>query len=102
MPSRCEHRPDIGIAEQLVGGFLHEQQIARIGADSAEDAENRLHEERRLNDLLFKAISQIVEMPHVVAFKFEARPGRLAEALDDPSNVAEGVAEYVIIRAIEI
>src|ERR1700730_14811180 len=35
MPAPRQHRPQIILAEQLVGGALHEEQIIEIGSDAA-------------------------------------------------------------------
>src|SRR5580658_6541565 len=88
-----QHRPDIGVAEQLVRSLAHEQQVALVGADAAEDAEDGLHEQRRLDDLLIQAIGQVVQMADVVAFELEARAVRFAQPLDDAGDILEGVAE---------
>src|SRR4029077_7399067 len=42
MAAAGQHRPQIILAEQPVGGALHEEQIVEIGADAAEDAEDQL------------------------------------------------------------
>ena len=39
-----EDRPLVVVAEKPVGGRLHVQQVLRVGADPAEDPEDRLDE----------------------------------------------------------
>ena len=50
-----------------------------IGADAAEDAEDRLHEERRLDQLALEEVREVVEVADVVALELEARAAALAE-----------------------
>ena len=47
--------------------------VLGIGADAAEDAEDGLHEERRLDQLAVEKVREIIEMADVVAFELEAR-----------------------------
>ena len=54
-------------------------QVLGMRADAAEDAEDRLHEQRRLDQLAVEEMRQRVEMADVVAFEFEARAVALAE-----------------------
>ena len=97
-----EHRPAIVVAEQAVGGLLHEHEIAHVGADAAEDAEDRLDEERRLDQPAVDEMREIVEMADVVAFVLEARAVLLAEHLQDALDVAECVAEDEVVGAAQI
>ena len=62
---------------------LHEHQVARVGADAAEDAEDGLHEQRRLDQLLVEAVGQVVEVADVVALELEAGAVALPRSLDD-------------------
>ncbi len=63
-----QHRPVIVVAEQPVGGPLHEHQIVRIGADAAQNAEDRLDEERRLDQPAVEEMREVVEVADIVAF----------------------------------
>ena len=47
--------------------------ILGMRADSAEDAEDGLDEEGRLDQLAIKEVLQVVQMRDVVTFEFEAR-----------------------------
>jgi hypothetical protein len=49
-----------------------------IGADATEDAEDRLHEQRRLHNPALEEMGERVEMADVVALEFEARAAALA------------------------
>ena len=80
-----EDRPGVVVAEQLVGDALHVDEVLRVGADAAEDAEDRLHEERRLDQPAVEEMRQIVEMADVVALELEAGAAALAR---DPSGCA--------------
>ena len=70
--ARAEHRPVIIVAEQPVGGALHLHDVLGMRADAAEDAEHRLHEQRRLDHAAVEEVPQRVEMADVVALDLEA------------------------------
>ncbi len=72
VPPGREHRPDIVVAEESVGGAAHEDYIIRIGADAAEDAEYALDEQRRLRQLV-EEVREIVQVPDVIALMLVAR-----------------------------
>ena len=97
-----EDRPAVLLAEQLVGDMLGMREILGIGADAAEDAEDALHEERRLDQLAVEEMGEGVEMADVVALELEARAMRLAEMLQDVFDVLEGVAEDEVARVLEM
>src|SRR5216110_2518466 len=84
----AEHRPQVGIAEQSIGGALHVQHVLRMRADAAADAEHRLDEERRLQQLAVEKMRRGVEVPDVVALDLEARVV-VAAALQDVRNIFE-------------
>src|SRR5579883_192434 len=86
-----EHGPAIIIAEQAIGGFFHEDEIAHLRADAAENAEDELHEERRPDELAIDEMRQIVEMADIVAFVLEAHAVAVAERFQDALDVAERV-----------
>ena len=73
-----------------------------LGADAAQDAEDQLHEERRLDHAAIDEMREIVEVADVVAFVLEARAVLVAERLDDALDVAKRVAEDVVVGAAEI
>ena len=68
----AEHRPAIIVAEQAVGGALHVHHVLRMRADAAQDAEHRLHEQRRLHQAALEEVREVVEMRDVVALELEA------------------------------
>ena len=80
----CRPRPaptKIVLAEQPVGGALHEHQIVEVGADAAEDAEDQLHEYRRLEQAAVEAMGQVVEVADIIAFVLELDAVALAQRL---------------------
>ena len=76
--------------------------VLRIRADAAEDAEDRLHEERRLDELAVEEVGEIVEVADIVALELEAGAVGVAELLQDVFDVLEGVAENVVARVLEM
>jgi hypothetical protein len=83
VPAGGQHRPAIGVAEQLVGDALHMAEILRCGADAAQDAEDRLHEERRLDQPAIEEMGEGVEVADVVALELEARAAPSPAPQDD-------------------
>ena len=61
------------VAEQAIGRALHVEDILGMWADAAEDAEDRLDEERRLHEPAVEEMRQAVEMADVVALELETR-----------------------------
>jgi hypothetical protein len=94
--------PSVVVSEQPVGGLLHEHEVLGLGADAAEDAEYRLHEEWRPNELFVDEVSQIVEVSDIVAFVLEARTVLLAERFEDAFNIAKRVAEDEIVAPAQV
>ena len=78
------------------------QQVFGVGADAAEDAEDRLHEERRLDQLAIDDVGQVVEVADVVALELEARAAAAAEVLEDVLDVLERVLEDEVAAAFEV
>src|SRR5205823_2332310 len=56
VPPAGQHGPQIIVAEQPVGGALHEEQIVEIGTDAAENAEDELQKHRRLEQAALDAM----------------------------------------------
>ena len=75
-------------------------EVLAVGADAAEDAEDGLHEERRLDQAAVEEVSEIVEMADVVAFELEARAVALAQVLKNALDILECVAEYQIVACL--
>ena len=71
MAAGTEDRPVVVVAEEPVGRRLHVQQVLRLGADPAEDAEDRLDEQRRLDHPLLEEVGEVVEVADVVALELE-------------------------------
>src|ERR1700733_16258294 len=65
--------PPVVVSKQPVCGLFHEHEILWLGADAAQDAEYRLHEEWRFNELFVDEVRQILEVSDIVAFVLEAR-----------------------------
>src|SRR6266536_304743 len=65
--------PPMAAAMQAVGGAPHVHHVLRMRADAAQDAEHRLHEERRLDHAALGKMRQRVEMADVVALDLEFR-----------------------------
>src|SRR6185295_10663171 len=70
-------------------------------ADAAEDAEDRLDEERRLDDAAIGEVAQRVEMADVVALDLEAR-AVLGAGGQDVFDIRKAVFEDALARALEI
>src|SRR3712207_4386005 len=87
--------------EQPVGGPLHVHQILWMGPDAPENAEDRLHEQRRLNDSLLEVERQVVEVADVVALELEAGPAN-AKVGDDGFDVLERVLEDEVARHLQV
>ena len=77
----------VGVAEQAVRRALHVHQVLGLGADAAEDAEDQLHEQRRLDELALEHVREVVEVADVVALELEAGAVRLADLLQDVLDV---------------
>src|SRR5439155_1209196 len=84
--SGAEHRPQVGIAEQPICGALHVQHVLRMRADAAADAEHRLDEKRRLQQLAVEEMRRGVQVADVVALDLEARVV-VAAALEDIGDI---------------
>jgi len=72
VPAGRQDRPGVIVAEQFVGDAFHVREVLRVGADPAQDAEDRLHEQWRLYQ------TAIDEMR--AAFRSRLPPGRLGIA----------------------
>ena len=76
-------------------------QVLGIGADAAEDAEDQLDEQRRLDQAAIEHVGEVVEVADVVALELEAGAVALADLLQDVLDVLIGVAEDEVARALE-
>src|SRR5258708_39498869 len=72
-----------------------------MGTDAAENAEDGLHEQRRLDQFALKEMRKIVEVANVVAFELEAG-AVVGTGAQDELDVLEGIPEHEIARAFEI
>ena len=77
------------------------EKVLRLGADPAEDAEDGLDEERRLDESAVDEMRQIVEVPDVIALELEAR-SEIAEFAHAALDLGEGIRQDEIGRACEI
>ncbi len=102
MTAGGEDRPGIGIAEQLVGNPLHMDEVFRIGTDTAEDAKDRLHEERRLDQTAVEEMRKVVEMPDIVTLELEPRAAALSQIFENALDIRERVAENKVARHLEM
>ena len=101
MATRAEDRPVVLLAEQAIGDRLHVQEVLGLRADPAENAEDRLDEQRRLDDPALQEVGQVVQVAHVVALEFEARPLG-AERADDHLDVRVRVPEDEVAGHLEV
>ena len=81
------------VAEQFVGDVPHVHEVVGIGADAAEDAEDRLHEERRLHQSALQKMREVVQMADVVALELEARAAAFSQLLQHALDILERVPE---------
>jgi hypothetical protein len=70
-------------------------------ADAAEDAEHGLHQERRLDQLAFGEMSEVVQVANVVAFELEAR-AIFRQCSQCKFDIFEGVAKNEIAGALQL
>src|SRR5262249_59579553 len=91
VPSGGENRPGVIVAEQFVGDLFHVHQVLGISADPAENAEDRLDEEWRLDQSAVDKMREVVEVANIVAFMLEPRAALLAQPFDDLFDIAEGL-----------
>src|SRR6266513_2250348 len=76
--------------------------ILRIGANAAEDPEDRLHEKRRLDQPPIEEAREIVEMADVIALELEPGAATLPQIFQDPLDIRKGVAENKVARHFEM
>ncbi len=75
--------------------------VLGVRTDAAEDAENALHEEGRLDEAAVDEMGERVEVADVVALDLEAR-AVVGAGGQDFLDIGEGVLEDAILRAFEI
>ena len=92
MTTGRHHRPLKLISEELVRDALAMSQIF-VSTLPTEDAEDRLHEQRRRDQLSIEEVCKRIEMSGVIALEFDPGAMALSETLKDVLDVAEGVAE---------
>src|SRR5690349_16260828 len=68
----AQHGPAVGVSEEAVRGALHVQHVLGMSADAAENAEHRLHEERRLHELTVQKVREVVEVARIVTLELKA------------------------------
>jgi hypothetical protein len=97
--ARAEHGQVVVVAEQPVGDALHVHEVLGLGADPAEDPEDALHEQRRLDEPAVQAVREVVDLADVVALELEAS-ARVAEVLKDDLDVLKRILEDHRARAL--
>src|SRR5262249_28380295 len=97
-----QHGPLVIVAEQFVGGAFHEHEVVDVAADAAQNSKDELQEDRRLEQAAIDAVCEIVEVPGIVALVLEFGPVALAHELRNLLDVAEGIAEDVLIGGEKI
>src|SRR6476661_4264866 len=97
----AQDRPLIAVLEQPVGRSLHMHEILGMGPDAAQYAEDRLDEQRRLDQAAVEEMAQIVEMGDVIAFELEAR-AVARERRQDVFDIPEGIAEHQVAGVLQM
>src|SRR5664279_5740440 len=72
-----------------------------MAADAAENAEHRLHEQRRLDQAAVEEMPQRVKMADIVALDLETSVVFRASG-EDVFNVGEGILEHALLRPFQI
>ena len=97
----------IVVTKKSIGGTLHKDQIVEVRADAAENPENKLNKNRRLEQARVHAEFQVVQMANVVAFVLEFDVV-LFRGFLYLRNVPEGISEniglgvlYVLLLPVE-
>ena len=68
-------------------------EVFEIGADAAEDAEDRLDEERRLDQPAVDEMSEVVQVSDVVTLELKTCATAFAEAFQNRFDISESVSE---------
>ena len=76
--------------------------VLGVCADATEDAEDGLHQHRRLDQFAVQKMCKIIEVADVVAFELELRAMALAKVFKNALDVPECISKYQIIGAFEI
>ncbi len=71
-------------------------QVLRLRADAAENAEDRLDEERRLDDAAIGEMREVVEMADIVALELEAR-AKVGQPRHRAFDLGEGVGHDEVL-----
>src|SRR5258708_6015682 len=98
MSPTCHDRPTVLCPKKLIGDSLGMQQVLRVRTRSTENPENRLHEQRRLDQTTVEKVGQRVKMSGVIALEFETGTVSSPELLENAFNVLKGVLEYPVSR----
>ena len=73
MPAGSQDRPLIIVAEQTISDLAHMHHVLMLCANATQNAENCLHEERRLYQPAVDEMGEIIEVAYIVALELEAR-----------------------------
>ena len=77
-------------------------EVVHVRSDSAQDAKDRLNEERGLGESLLHDVGEIVEVTHVVALELKARTTFFAQTLQGGLDLGKGVDEDAGARPQDI
>ena len=92
----AQHRPDVVIAEQAVGGALHVRHVFRVRANATEQTKHRLDQEGRLDQPALDEVGGSIEMANVIALNFKAG-AVVGTAFQNVGDVFEGVSENTVV-----
>jgi hypothetical protein len=96
-----QYGPAVVGAEEPIRRAPHVHHVLRMRADAAKNAEHGLHQERRLDQLAFGEMSEVVQVANVVAFELEAR-AIFRQCSQCKFDIFEGVAKNEIAGALQI
>jgi hypothetical protein len=83
-----------------IGGALHVHDVFLMRADTAQEAEHGLDEQRSLHQTFGPEVMQIVDVAGVIALELIARAGRV-ERFQRVTDVLERIAEDEIVGAFQ-
>jgi len=78
------------------------REVLEVRADAAENAEDALNEEGRLDELAIDKVGKIIEVADVVALELELGAVALAQFRHHALDLAERIGQNEVLRALEI
>ena len=97
-----QHRPLVGVPEELVGDAPGMHEIFLVSADTTKNTEDRLYEERWPDQAPVKEVGQRVEVADIVALEFETHSMIFTKNLEDVLDIFERVAENKVSRVFQV